>query len=124
VVDRVASTLGYAVSHLVALFNPELIIFGGYIVPAEDVFLPRIRQELARHVQQWMGDHELTVSGLGTDIGLKGAASRAFYGVLEDSQLLRKLARLEIAGEKNRRSAATPAIDRRAPRRQATSARG
>lgn len=110
VVDRVASTLGYAASHLVAIFSPELIIFGGYIVSAEDVFLPRIRQELEKHVRPWMGRCELAVSALGTDIGLKGAASRAFYGVLQDSQLLRRLAGLDADGPKGRRSrAAEPA---------------
>jgi predicted NBD/HSP70 family sugar kinase len=109
-VDRVASILGYATSHLVAVFSPELIIFGGYVVPAEDVFLPRIRQEMEKHVRPWMGDFELAVSSLGTDIGLKGAASRAFYGILEDSELLKKLARLDPARSPRRASSRSRAV--------------
>lgn len=110
VVDRAARTLGLAMSHLVALFNPELLILGGYVVSAEDVFVPRIREEMERHVRPWMGKYELSVSGLGVDIGLKGAASRAFYGVLNDSGLLKQLCYLEQA--------------RHAPKRRSVRARG
>lgn len=100
VVDRVASTLALGISHLIILFDPELIILGGYVPAAEDLFMPRIRKQLQRHIKDWMfRDCELTVSGLGADIGLKGAASRAFYSVVADSTLLAKLCRLNaVAG--------------------------
>lgn len=95
VVDRVARDLGLAISYLVALFGPSMIILGGYTVAAEDVMLPRIRTELAKHVRDWAVPYELTVSSLGVDIGLKGAASRAMHDVLNNSELLKKLCMLD-----------------------------
>jgi glucokinase len=95
VVNRVARLLGIGISHLVAMFSPELIILGGYLVPAEELFMPRLRAELSLHVCEWMGHFEIAISALGIDIGLKGAASAAFYGILNDPRLLRTMCRLE-----------------------------
>ena len=77
------------------MFSPEVIILGGYLVPAEDLFMPRLREELSRQVCEWMGHSELAISALGIDIGLKGAASAAFYGILNDPRLLRTMCRIE-----------------------------
>ena len=95
VVNRVGRLLGIGISHVVAMFSPELIILGGYLVPAEDLFMPRLREELSRQVCEWMGHSELAISALGIDIGLKGAASAAFYGILNDPGLLRTMCRIE-----------------------------
>ena len=95
VVNRVARLLGIGISHLVAMFSPELIILGGYLVRAEDLFVPRLREELSLHVCEWMGHCEIAISALGIDIGLKGAASAAFYGILNDPRLLKTMCRLE-----------------------------
>jgi len=95
VVNRVARLLGIGISHLVAMFSPEVIILGGYLVPAEDLFMPRLREELSRQICEWMGHSELSISALGIDIGLKGAASAAFYGILNDPRLLRTMCRIE-----------------------------
>lgn len=95
VVNRVARLLGIGISHLVAMFSPELLILGGYLVPAEDLFMPRLREELSRQVCEWMGRPEMAISALGIDIGLKGAASAAFYGILNDPRLLRTMCRIE-----------------------------
>ena len=91
VIDRVAATLAVGISHLIALFGPELIILGGELVHGEDVMLPRIRTELERHVREWMGPFKICTSTLGPDIGFKGAASLAFRSVLENSALLHRL---------------------------------
>jgi predicted NBD/HSP70 family sugar kinase/ribosomal protein S25 len=95
VVNRVARLLGIGISHLVAMFSPELIILGGYLVRAEDLFMPGLREELSLQVCEWMGHCEIAISALGIDIGLKGAASAAFYGILNDPRLLRTMCRLE-----------------------------
>jgi predicted NBD/HSP70 family sugar kinase len=96
VIDRVARALGLGLSYLVAIFNPELFILGGYVIAAEDLILPRIRKELDSQVRDWMGAYELAVSNLGVDIGLKGGSSRAFYGVVSDGSLLRRLCRIDL----------------------------
>ena len=94
-IDRVARALGLGLSYLVAIFNPEPSSRRRRIA-AEDLILPRIRKELDTQVRDWMGSYELAVSNLGVDIGLKGSSSRAFYGVVSDGNLLRRLCRMDL----------------------------
>jgi predicted NBD/HSP70 family sugar kinase len=92
VLDRAGRVLGLGLSYLVSLFNPELIILGGEFVNGEDVLLPRIKEQLARHTMPALcEDLEIAISTLGLDIGLKGAASLAFRNSLDDSALLKKM---------------------------------
>jgi glucokinase len=92
VIDRAGRYLGLALANLANLLNPELIVLGGDLIHAEDLFLPRIRTELARHVLPKMQvSLEVQMSALGMDIGLVGAASLAFHGALRDSALLKKI---------------------------------
>jgi glucokinase len=91
VVDRVARSLGIALSQLVQILSPELIVLGGDIVSGQDLFLPRIRAVLSSFVTPMLGDAvRITVSSLGLDIGLKGAAAMAFRRSVLDSKLLRE----------------------------------
>jgi glucokinase len=113
VVDRAARSLGIALSQLVQILSPELIVLGGDIVAGQDLFLPRIRTVLASFVTPKLGDAvRITVSSLGLDIGLKGAAAMAFRRSVLDSKLLRKKICGSIAavpradGRKTRRSTA------------------
>jgi glucokinase len=91
VVDRAARSLGIALSQLVQILSPELIVLGGDIVSGQDLFLPRIRAVLSSFVTPMLGDAvRITVSSLGLDIGLKGAAAMAFRRSVLDSKLLRE----------------------------------
>lgn len=91
VIDRAARSLGIALSQLVQILNPELIVFGGDIIHGQDLFLPRIRTVLASFVTPKLGEAvRLTISSLGLDIGLKGAAGMAFRRSISDSKLLRE----------------------------------
>ena len=56
-----------------------------------------VRQELDRHVRDWMGSYELAVSNLGVEYGLKGSSSKAFYSVLSNTQLLRRFYGLDLS---------------------------
>jgi glucokinase len=113
VVDRAARSLGIALSQLVQILSPELIVLGGDIVSGQDLFLPRIRTVLASFVTPKLGDAvRITVSSLGLDIGLKGAAAMAFRRSILDSKLLREqicgpIAAMQRAdGRKSRKSSA------------------
>lgn len=89
VVDRAARHLGIALAHLVQILNPELIVFGGYLIAQQDVFLPRIRATLSESLLPKLAERlDLKVSSLGLDIGLKGAASMAFRRCIDDPELL------------------------------------
>jgi predicted NBD/HSP70 family sugar kinase len=92
VVERAARALGLALSHAVNLFAPELIILGGDAISAQDLILPLLREALDRHALAGLARNvEITVSKLGLDIRLKGAASLAFRRSLADPMLLQKI---------------------------------
>lgn len=92
VIDRAARYLGLALSNLANLLNPELIVLGGDLIHAEDLFLPRIQAQLARYVLPKIQTRlQVRTSSLGLDIGLVGAASLAFHESLRDPALLKKI---------------------------------
>jgi glucokinase len=93
VVDRAAYYLGVALSNVANLVNPELIVLGGDAVYGDDLLLPRIREEIARHCLPTVRSGlEVKVSALGLDVGLIGAASLAFDGAVRDTSTLNRIA--------------------------------
>ncbi|HUQ93666.1 MAG TPA: ROK family protein [Bryobacteraceae bacterium] len=95
VVKRAAEALGFTLSYAVNLLNPELILLGGDIVCGQDLILPWIRSEIARHaLPQLASAVSFAVSDLGPDIRLRGAASLAFHRCLRDPSLLARLCRI------------------------------
>ena len=92
VLERAGRMLGLALSHAIALLNPEIVILGGDIISAEDVLLPIIRDEIEnRTLPLSRQGVKITVSRLGLDVRLKGAASLAFREMLEDPTHLRRV---------------------------------
>jgi glucokinase len=92
VLERAARALGLAVSNAVKLLNPQIVIFGGDIIAGEDLMMPLIKEEIRlRALPDLLHGVEVTVSGLGLDIRLKGAASLAFRGALRESSALQKM---------------------------------
>ncbi|MEK7754003.1 MAG: ROK family protein [Acidobacteriota bacterium] len=92
VMDRAGRALGLALSHLVNILNPQLIVLGGDLIHGHDLLLGVIREELARHCAPKLADHLiLRVSSLGHDGGLKGAAALAFLNSSQDRALLRRM---------------------------------
>jgi predicted NBD/HSP70 family sugar kinase len=92
VLRRAGSAWGLALSHVVNLLNPEIIILGGDLVAGEDVFVPFIKEGLIRHcLPELSEDLEIAMSSLGLDIRLKAAASLAFRKCLAEPALLNRL---------------------------------
>lgn len=90
-IDRAGRALGLGLSHLVLLFNPDLVILGGELLQGQDVLLPVIRRELALRLPAFCPPTQVTVTNLGLDIGLKGAALLAFQNSVVRSDILRTL---------------------------------
>jgi glucokinase len=104
VIDRAAGYLGLALAHAANLLNPEVIVLGGDLLYAQDLFLPRIRAELARHVlPEIYASLEVRFSALGFDSGLIGAACLAFHEALRDPVLLARM----FSASRRRDAAAT-----------------
>ena|SRR5579864_5266712 len=91
VIDRASQALGLGLSHLIILFNPELIILGGDLLQGEDLLVPRIKHALSVHMPQFVKEPAVKVTSLGLDIGLKGAAFLAFQHSVSNTHLMKKL---------------------------------
>ena len=90
--NRAASYLGLALSHLVNLLNPALIILGGSLVAAEDLMMPTLREQMSCHtLPSLLSGVRIITNTLGEDVALKGAASLAFRRAIEDPRLLSRM---------------------------------
>jgi predicted NBD/HSP70 family sugar kinase len=99
VLDRVCKCLGLALSHIALLLNPELLVLGGDIAYGEDVLLPRLKEQVRRHIPAgFPHNFKIKLSSLGLDIGLKGAASFAFLNSLRDPALLGRICTPPFSG--------------------------
>jgi len=74
VVEELAVFLGSAVANLVAVLDPELIVFGGGLSHAGDVLLEPVRRVVSRIVPNVPA---LEISALGDDAALLGSVYSA-----------------------------------------------
>jgi len=71
--------LGYGVANLVSLFDPEVVIIGGGLARASDLFLAALRKSMKEHAQPSSGKIvRVVVTGLGGDANLLGVARLAW----------------------------------------------
>jgi glucokinase len=72
--------LGYGVANLVSLFDPEVVVIGGGLAQASDLYLDALRKAMKERAQPIAGKNvRVVVSRLGNDANLVGAA-RAAWG--------------------------------------------
>jgi glucokinase len=78
--DRAALFTGLGVANLVSLLNPEMVVLGGGVVQgAGDLFLAAARSEVARRAQPIAARRcRIELTQLGPNAGLLGAARLAF----------------------------------------------
>jgi len=88
-IDRLGRDVGVGAAMLGNIFDPSVIILGGYFVALEEWILPRARRELTKGM---LGSRdlapELCVSGLGFTAAARGAALHAMDAVLSDPATL------------------------------------
>jgi glucokinase len=67
--------LGYGVANLVSLFDPEMVVIGGGLAGASDLFMGALRKGMKERVQPIAGRKvKVVVSRLGGDANLLGVA--------------------------------------------------
>jgi glucokinase len=99
IIERASAAWGLALSHVVNLIHPEIIIVGGDLAAAEKVMLPLIKKEVIRNCPPELSKGlEFRVSSLGLDIRLKAAAFLAFRKALDEPALLKKMCHPVLAG--------------------------
>lgn len=71
--------LGYGVANLVSLFDPEVVVIGGGLARASDLFLDALRKSMKQYAQPIAAKHvRVLVSKLGADANLLGVARLAW----------------------------------------------
>jgi predicted NBD/HSP70 family sugar kinase len=88
-IDRLGRDVGVGAAMLGNIFDPSVIILGGYFVALEEWILPQARRELTKGMlgrRDPMPD--LGVSGLGFTAAARGAALHAMDAVLSDPATL------------------------------------
>lgn len=89
VLDEVGTHLGFALSHLVNLVNPELIVLGGNLAVIARLIMPALERALAEHaLKPLLGDVRLEVSPLGADAVPMGGIALALEGFLTSSVVM------------------------------------
>ncbi|HWQ53292.1 MAG TPA: ROK family protein [Bryobacteraceae bacterium] len=107
VVDRAGHDLGVGLANIANLLNPELIVLGGDVLHAPDLFLPRVVREIDAHtLPKIRRGLEVKCSSMGFDIGLVGAASLAFHDAIQDTTLLHRIVSRPPRPRRKRRTAA------------------
>ena len=90
--ERARRAIGSALSAVISLLNPEMVIVGGDLITAEDVMLPIIWDQIRQQTRpRSLENVKIVISSLGLDIRLKGTASLAFRNMLETPELIQKM---------------------------------
>jgi glucokinase-like ROK family protein len=98
VFSRATEYIGIGIANLVNLFNPELIVIGGGVSMAGDIFFDNIRKAASKHVMQSTPRelHILPVA-YGENAALMGAFSLILNRILNlDLNLTEKMSNLDI----------------------------
>ncbi len=81
VFDKMGSYLGIGIASLINALNPEMVVIGGGVAAAWDLFAPAVAREI--HVRSFREPAErakIVGAELGDDAGILGAARSAFDG--------------------------------------------
>jgi glucokinase len=87
--ERAGYYLGIAVANYLAIFDPSILIFGGWASQAGDLLFLPFRNSLEKHVfhPHYLDDLTITKAALGDDAGLLGALALARLAVEQDERL-------------------------------------
>jgi glucokinase len=78
-INEAAVYLGMGIANIVSILNPEMIVLGGGVMQAGDLFLDRIRRVMTEWAQPVAATQvRIELTQLGVDAGLLGAARLAF----------------------------------------------
>lgn len=79
VIDSTIKYLSMGIANIVSILNPQMIVLGGGLFQAGDLFLDPIRKEFRRWAQPMAAKNvKIELSSLGEDAGLYGAGKLAW----------------------------------------------
>ena len=77
VLEKVGRHLGVALASFANIFDPDVFVIGGGVIPAGDLLLDPARDELAARALTPMSQTPIAAAALGPDAGMIGAATMA-----------------------------------------------
>ncbi len=78
-IEETAKYLGMGIANIVSILNPEMVVLGGGLMQAADLFLDPIRRVMAEWAQPVAAQQvRIEMTRLGEDAGLLGAAAAGF----------------------------------------------
>jgi glucokinase len=84
VIDETVSYLAMGIANLVSLLNPEMIVMGGGLMQAGELFLEPVRRAVPQWAQPYAARQvHIELTALGESAGLLGAARLALAGEAE-----------------------------------------
>jgi glucokinase len=84
VLDLIGSNLGVAITSLVNIFNPEVVVIGGGVIAAGELLLEPVRRVVAERALPPSRDEvRIVAAQFGVEAGMVGAAALAFHGLRE-----------------------------------------
>ena len=73
-VDEYLDNVSIGIANIINIFEPEAICFGGSFSYYEDIFIPRIKENLKKYIFNKDTNYELVSAKLKNDAGIIGAA--------------------------------------------------
>ena len=99
-IDEVGGWLVSGCGNLVNVFNPEVLVLGGYFAVLGEWLLPQLREGLREHVfAPEAGGVAIEFSTLGFSAAIRGGALRAAEAVFDDPTLAPVRLPSEVLGE-------------------------
>jgi glucokinase len=84
-IRQTADYLAMGVANLISIFDPEMVVLGGGLMNAADLLLERLRAAVPRWAQPVAAAQtQITLTALGDDAGLLGAARLALLAAAAD----------------------------------------
>jgi len=75
-------SLGIGIANLINIFNPEMVVIGGGVRDAWDLFIDATRDEIRRRAFEYPAERtKILPSVLGDDAGMVGAAAVALQKI-------------------------------------------
>jgi glucokinase len=82
VMQQMGRFLGIGIANLINIFNPEMVVIGGGVKDAWDLFMESTREEIKKRAFAYPAERTRIVpSMLGDDAGIVGAAAVALQHV-------------------------------------------
>ena len=76
--EEMGRSLGIGIASLINIFNPEMVVIGGRIKDAWDLFIGATREEIRKRAFEYPAERtKIVPSLLGDDAGMVGAAAVA-----------------------------------------------